>query len=758
MLQKFLTKVSYFDRFGAEVKLNFRKKETHQSPFGGFCTILLFVVLTVIFIRGAIGLINKETFTISYNKVLNVDPPITELLSKDFMMAFQAENLIENGTKRLFNFIFTSHLQMMDENGNMTKTETSTHKLEQCNISHFNEFDEASTYNKLLKDQLDDYYCLPLNYSLQIQGTQKSNIFQYGKISVTICSSDDCYSTDEIQQFLRLGYFNNSFKINTLMLNRVPNLNIPNNYISYIYSDYYIQAKIGQETKTDVYLEQQQLSIEKSVIPGIKALEEDHVFSILENKLQASSVFTSNITRVASFFIRLSQSETHYYKEYYRFDELFSYVGGITQFLATILGYFILRYNQTGLQIKLANSLYQFDMPEKQKGQMVFSFQLLVNKIFESLKSIEDAVQKFKNSAHRIINLTRLAGGLKFNNQQSYQNDDIDDEMVNHLANQQVPQTDKLKLDKCADHCHESNQTFYLEQDKKKFLSLIVQLILESRKKLSFGVHFLAKQVSGSFKKNTAVNYQSQLFEKSRKMILRDMDILVIMNKLQEIEKIKHVIFNKTQRKVFNYLQKPVVCVKKKINQDKYDQSLIHGDLKNKRDDTLRLTMSSKSLLGIRQKYNTEKKFNKLYEAYEELALAEDPDETEKIMNQRLLKLVEPTIQYSFNSLVEIEKLSRQLRHNKKRRVATQILKPQNFKLGSSNEVEEEIENNFDIESITLNGQKKDNLYKKSQPSLPENKIKNLTTLQSSTRQLKDVKLNQIQSKQDFLDVEINSS
>nr|O00844.1 RecName: Full=Uncharacterized 80 kDa protein [Paramecium primaurelia]CAA73577.1 hypothetical protein [Paramecium primaurelia] len=682
------------------------------------------------------------------------------------MIAFQAENLIENGTKRLFNFIFTSHLQMMDENGNMTKTEISTHKLEQCNISHFNEFDEASTYNvviyynhqKLLKDQLNDYYCLPLNYSLQIQGTQKSNIFQYGKISVTICSSDDCYSTDEIQQFQRLGYFNNSFKINTLMLNRVPNLNIPNNYISYIYSDYYIQAKIGQEIKTDVYLEQQQLSIEKSVIPGIKVLEQDHVFSIMENKLQASSVFTSNITRVASFFIRLSQSETHYYKEYYRFDELFSYVGGITQFLATILGYFILRYNQTGLQIKLANSLYQFDMPEKQKGQMVFSFQLLVNKIFESLKSIEDAVQKFKNSAHRIINLTRLAGGLKFINQQSYQNDDIDDEIVNHLATQQVPQTDKLKVEKCADHCHESNQTFYLQQDKKKFLSLIVQLILESRKKLSFGVHFLAKQVSGSFKKNTAVNYQSQLFEKSRKMILRDMDILVIMNKLQEIEKIKHVIFNKTQRKVFNYLQKPVVCVKKKINQDKYDQSLIHGDLKNKRDDTLRLTMSSKSLLGIRQKYNTEKKFNKLYEAYEELALAEDPNETEKIMNQRLLKLVEPTIQYSFNSLVEIEKLSRQLRYNKKKRVETQVLKPHNFKLGSSNEVEEEIENNFDIESITLNGQKKDNLYKKSQPSLPENKIKNLTTLQSSTRQLKDVQLNQIQSKQDFLDVEIISS
>lgn len=48
---------------------------------------------------------------------------------------------------------------------------------------------------------------------------------------------------------------------------------------------------------------------------------------------------------------------------------------------------------------------------------MVFSFELLVNKIFESLKSIEDVVAKFKNSAQRIITLSRLAGALKFNNQ-----------------------------------------------------------------------------------------------------------------------------------------------------------------------------------------------------------------------------------------------------------------------------------------------------------------------------------------------------
>lgn len=34
--------------------------------------------------------------------------------------------------------------------------------------------------------------------------------------------------------------------------------------------------------------------------------------------------------------------------------------------------------------------------------------------------------------------------------------------------------------------------------------------------------------------------------------------------------------------------------------------------------------MSSKSLLGVRSKFNTEKKFKKLYEAYENLAFSEN--------------------------------------------------------------------------------------------------------------------------------------
>ncbi|CAD8126636.1 unnamed protein product [Paramecium sonneborni] len=781
MIQKFIQRVSYFDTFGAEVKLNFQKKETHQSPFGGFCTILMVVVLGIVFISGAINVIKQETFTISSNKILNIDPPLTTLNYNDYMIAFQVEDPIINGTKKLIDFIYTQYEQKLNENGTLNKIELYSLPLEQCTLNHFQDLNESTIYNKILKDQLKGYYCLPINYTLNLQGTYKSNTFQYGRITAILCSTNYCYSDSEIHQFQLQGYFNNSFKINTLILNRVSNLNLQSNYISYIYSDFYISAKLGLETKTDIYLEKQAMNIENSVVPGVQNIHDQHVFSLDENKLNPNTVYTANITEVASFYIRLSQSEMHYSKQYYRIDELISYVGGITKFLATVLGYFILKYNETGLQIKMANALYQFDMPEKKKGELVFSFQSLVSKLIDSMQSVNDVVQKFKQSAQRVIHMTRVATALKLPINSTQQYDQKEQEnlsihthrvsIINHDA-----QYGNLKSEKSVDQTHENHHQPNLDKDKEKYLDEFIKKILDSKKKLSFGILFIVKQICDIFKRNNKTNYQARIFEKSRKMILRDMDILVVMNKLQEMQKFKYILFNKTQRKVFNYLPKPVVCV----NENKQNcQEVRHlrdqsseNDLTNKKNDMLKLTSNSKSLLGGRQRFNTDIKYKRLYKAYESLALCEDnhnednqiqnsedgdKQNTDQSLNKRLLKMVEPTIQYSFNSLIELEKLSKQSRSRRKR-VIHPAMKNQMAQLDSQNEDGED-DNENEIDCITLKGCKKDQYTKRSPNSLSNYNIKKThNTIGSSARQHQEIKLTKVKSKQDLIDIEVFSS
>lgn len=54
----------------------------------------------------------------------------------------------------------------------------------------------------------------------------------------------------------------------------------------------------------------------------------------------------------------MSQSENKYKKSYYKFDELVSYIGGLTKFAFLIFGFALNKYNKTGLQVALANDLY----------------------------------------------------------------------------------------------------------------------------------------------------------------------------------------------------------------------------------------------------------------------------------------------------------------------------------------------------------------------------------------------------------------
>lgn len=103
-------------------------------------------------------------------------------------------------------------------------------------------------------------------------------------------------------------------------------------------------------------------------------------------------------------------------------------------------------------------------------------------------------------------------------------------------------------------------------------------------------MHIVFSNVAKKLKKKDDMShYKAELFRQSQRMIQRDMDLLVIMNKLQEVGKLKHVMLNKTQRQVFNYLPKPVIS----INQEHPDMdgshhaSIFAYDIDGKKDNML---------------------------------------------------------------------------------------------------------------------------------------------------------------------------
>lgn len=57
------------------------------------------------------------------------------------------------------------------------------------------------------------------------------------------------------------------------------------------------------------------------------------------------------------------------------------------------------------------------------------------------------------------------------------------------------------------------------------------------------------------------LNEEERIFHQSHQVYLKDLDYLEIVRKLQDIEKLKHVMLNENQLKLFNILSKPTILI-----------------------------------------------------------------------------------------------------------------------------------------------------------------------------------------------------
>lgn len=57
------------------------------------------------------------------------------------------------------------------------------------------------------------------------------------------------------------------------------------------------------------------------------------------------------------------------------------------------------------------------------------------------------------------------------------------------------------------------------------------------------------------------LNEEERIFRKSHLLFLKDLDYLEMVKKLQDIEKLKHIILNENQLKLFNFLSKPSILI-----------------------------------------------------------------------------------------------------------------------------------------------------------------------------------------------------
>ncbi|CAD8067597.1 unnamed protein product [Paramecium sonneborni] len=638
LMKKIKRLIRSYDNFGVSPNFNIRNKKQYQSECGGLMSIIMTFVLIYFFVTGIISLILRDKFQVDVQQLQNMNPDYQEMNITNFMFAIKLDNPFSitypNDNKTAFQIVM-NQVQISDQ-GNGTRNKTTLYKInfEQCTENHFKHINFDSFQE--IKDDLSAYLCPPLNYSIKLQGTFNSKHFLYPALKVSLCYTENCYTKEQVYQLAQ----NKSLlvQLSTLIQSSIYMRNNKNDFlVQHVNSDFYLQTNLMEERTADIFFKNNNIIIENSILSLFKEEEKKNFWQFsLENYRELNEYHDSPST-IFSVNFRISQAYEQTKKTVYTLDSFLSYFGGMLKIISTLFGFFALKYNEIGLKISIGNHLYQFNIPKKKDGKFEFSYDKLLSIIQKSINRVNDLQQKLKHYTKTVIKTSlvmRAWNSQKFQNQQSTSN----------LEKQQRISLDRTQIDQL-------QYQKYIEQlqdYKGNFLQRLITTLNSTRHDLKLGMNFIVYE----FLWCTCcekVEITKKMLDQTQRVIDRDLDIFHLLQKIQEIDKLKSIILEKDQLKVFNYTPKPII----NINPSYQYQPEEEG----KCVELFQQVNSQKKKCKIRRyRFNRPKKLIKIYDSYSRLKQHHNHDK-----NQRIIQLLGPTIEMIFQKYYEIQNMNKQI-------------------------------------------------------------------------------------------------
>ena len=492
--------LDYADIFRFPLTLTFNKLEKTSTYTGKLTTLCIIIFLMYSFIVS--DLVNKKNAQTLNQDLIQLKRPSMLLSKQNFTMALGIadSNNVFIIDETVFSFIFyIYHYNSTSQIVNQT-----TYILQPCNQKNFIENpNEFSTLG------LTGTFCLPID-EVKLGGYWDEEIIDYFWIELRTCQNSSssnitCKSSEEINFMLK-----NNF-IDIYMTNH----NIDSaNYGSPISRNLKIlYQRIDSALLKSINLYMKQSNIETDdgfFFENLKIIE-----SFLQGDIENDITFiqnTDNLLYVMNIYS--SNLQTTVVRKYQKIQTLLAQLGGICNFLF-LFGFLLSKFeNHYNLISFISNELYIFPKIDKKKP---------------------------KAKADSIIN-SGSANSLSPANKKNWQDRLKSVLKVKHFSKKSIGMTssENLMIPQNLEHYQKLKQ-------KENFFSVGFGCFL----KLLF-----KKQINCIFKK---LNKKERLFEKSENQIADELDILNILKKLHDIEKLKRILLSEEQLYCFNLLSKPMI-------------------------------------------------------------------------------------------------------------------------------------------------------------------------------------------------------
>ncbi|EAS02653.2 ubiquitin-conjugating enzyme family protein (macronuclear) [Tetrahymena thermophila SB210] len=528
-----LSTLEKIDIFGVGINIMFNQQSKHRTRFGGFITIIIVTLLSLLFLSSIKQMIYKTNPQVIYEQQLVSNPSRYDLQTDNFsfMVSLLDQNFNPIYDESIYrieaSFLYKEPSINPDGSEGPSAFKNQVIQMELCTEKHF-QVENARDY--FLNLPYQQMHCFKNIDDLYLVGQFEMDIFSVINISVIACDENDpenkvqCLEKTKRDQILSLSSLQVYY---TTQIVQVSNHQQP---FSSIGTSYFWETNID--------------FLQNISLLFIKTYIEDNQGLILDDiKLQNSLLFSSERMMMSSkkdfsiykIGIYLEKNkEQKYSRKYLKISEAFSQVGGIFNVLFMIGCIIAQPYSQMQLNRKLFNSTFLIN--KDFFGNSGSNIQIGGS---DKSPPIKKGEQDSSKQSQFLFNQKKPSQILTKKQSQvtANQNQDLQTKKSSFIETKQEKDSKQQQ--------NQTNDNNFLGIIKTQFNDL----------KISTKEYFL-------FYFNCFKWYKSQTLEMIQygsQQVLNYIDICFLINKSIELEKFKRVMLNEQQIKLFDFIPKPSI-------------------------------------------------------------------------------------------------------------------------------------------------------------------------------------------------------
>ena len=499
--------IKRIDLFGSTINLTIKHKRTSQTKLGGCLTILAAIFFIIYGIINSKNLINRlnpvvTRFGVYDKEYIKVDDFFSKIPIAISFNGMKINEFIDYFT------IYVYYLEYFEENDTYSDIMIP---LVNCTREHFinvsNEIYEKEIYGSNFCLDMTELKNKSLFYSDGIEGV----IYIY----FTYCGflfEDYCLPKQEIMDHISYNQGDFSVTIGVGGIN-------PLNYEEPV--QYFIQKKTLSPSLhfvqgLDVYIYQEELETDDGLF--MKNDKRHYSYNILEYQ----TFFISNPFDNILASVRIYPSNSSYYNKrvYTKIQDYLSQLGGMIGLAFNILPYFVYFFSIGLRDETILNTLLEV------KNDKISYNSLKSTSTFKNLRNKISNVKVNENEKKKVIeeSLFQINVKVKTNN--------LVDEIKNPINN------NKQDVD------------LFLENWEKRKIN-----------KIKFSNFEILKLYLCNCKCviNRTKSQKILLYYKYKKMVQNYLEVPFIINKIEENDKLKYILFNKKQLSLFKFISNDII-------------------------------------------------------------------------------------------------------------------------------------------------------------------------------------------------------